>query len=195
MIKAGITGGIGSGKSLVCSIFSKLGVPIYSADIRARVLMNENKDIKTKLIEYFGVKVYINSQIDRVYLANIIFNNTKAVDFVNNLVHPVVRYDFDQWCLQFKQNHYIIQEAALLFETGGYKTMDVIITVTAPEIMRVPRVQNRDGLTSEQVYSRIKNQMNDNDKINRSDFVIYNDERHSVLEQVLSIDRQLQLKN
>ena len=195
MMKMGITGGIGSGKSIVCRLFEHLDVPVYAADDRARILMNENILIRKELIQRFGQHVYLNQQLNRPYLASIIFKDTQEINFVNNLVHPLVRQDFEHWCLHYHQHLYVIQEAALLFESGGYKTMDILVTVTAPEQMRITRVQKRDTLSEDQVRSRIRNQMADAEKIERSDFVIHNDEQHSVIEQVIAIHQQIQSKN
>jgi dephospho-CoA kinase len=187
MIKVGITGGIGSGKSLVCDIFRKLGVPVYVADDRAKMLMNSDAHIKNQLIERFGASVYKNGTLDRAKLAGIIFEDKEAIGFVNALVHPAVGADFLAWCNARNDQKYVIEEAALLFESGGYKQLDTIITVLAPENMRIERVIHRDGATPEQVKNRMTNQMSDEEKATRSDMVIYNDEKHSLLEQVLNL--------
>src|SRR6266498_4309644 len=147
MIKVGITGGIGSGKSLVCEIFSKLGIPIYKADEHAKLLMNTNSQIKDKLTAKFGPDVYKHNAINRPLLADIIFNNREALEFVNTTVHPVVASDFDAWCNLHFSHPYVIEEAALLFESGAYHRMDKVITVLAPENIRKQRVVKRDNIT------------------------------------------------
>lgn len=187
MIKVGITGGIGSGKSLVCDIFRKLGAPVYVADDRAKMLMNSDAHIKNHLIEKFGETIYKNGALDRAKLAGIIFEDKDAIGFVNALVHPAVGADFLAWCNARNDQKYVIEEAALLFESGGYKQLDTVITILAPENIRMERVMKRDDATLEQVKSRMANQMTDAEKAKRSNVVIYNDEKHSLLEQVLNL--------
>ena len=189
MIKVGITGGIGSGKSVICEAFNKLGVNIYDADIRAKALINENIQIRKKLVTRFGRSLYKNDQLDRSMLAGIIFDDKIALEFVNSIIHPAVGDDFRVWCKQHEHEPYIIEEAALLFESGAYKEMNKMVTVYAPEALRINRVLLRDKVTQEQVKSRMNNQLPDEEKMQRSDFVIYNDEKHSVLEQVLKLHK------
>lgn len=195
MIKTGVTGGIGSGKSVVCKVFETLGIPVYTADQRAKILMNEDPYIHQQLINYFGPEIYVSGVVNRPLLSKFIFNNKKDIAFVNNLVHPIVRTDFEKWCEQYNSHPYIIQEAALHFENESYKMMDVMITVTAPEAIRIERIQKRDSATTEQVLSRIRNQLPEADKIKKSDYIIINDNEHSLLEQILSIHQQIQLKH
>jgi dephospho-CoA kinase len=190
MIKVGITGGIGSGKSLVCAVFSSLGVPVYDSDTRAKNLMNENETIKQALIGYFGNNVYADGSLNRLFLAQKIFNNKPALDFVNSIVHPAVRNDFLQWA-ECQDAPYVIEEAALLFESGAYKLLDVVITVTCPEEIRIQRVIERDKTTRENVLQRIKNQMLESEKKSRSDFVIINDDKHSLIDQVNNIHNKI----
>jgi dephospho-CoA kinase len=189
MIKVGITGGIGSGKSAVCEAFNKLGVNIYNADIRAKALINQNIQIREKLVTRFGRSLYKNDQIDRSMLAGIIFEDKTALEFVNSIIHPAVGDDFRAWCKQYEHEPYVIEEAALLFESGAYKKMNKMVTIYAPEELRINRVMLRDKVTREQVKKRMNNQLPDEEKMKRSDFVIYNDEKHSVLEQVLKLHK------
>lgn len=191
MKKVGITGGIGSGKSIVCSIFEKIGIPVFVADTCAKNIMQYHPEIRKLLIDRFGNNVFLNKELNRPYLAQIIFNNFEAISFVNSIIHPVVEKEFEKWCLQYNYLPYVIEEAALLFENGMYKKLDVLITVFAPEALRIQRVLNRDLITSEQVLERIKNQMPDNEKIKLADFVIHNNEQQSVIEQVLNIHQNL----
>lgn len=194
MIKIGITGGIGSGKSIVCEVFGLLGVSVYHADSRAKILMNEDDIIKNQLIAKFGQNLYKNDQLDRTMLAGIIFEDKSAVEFVNSLVHPAVGNDFDKWCLKHGDELYVIEEAALHFESDAYKRMDIMITIFAPEDMRIKRVVMRNGVTPAQVRSRMNNQLSDEEKVKRSDYVIYNDDKNSVLEQVLKIHHKISSK-
>ena len=190
MIKIGITGGIGSGKSIVCAVFSSLGVPVYDSDYRAKNLMSDNDAIKQALIGYFGNDVYAEGTLNRPFLAQKIFNNKLALDFVNSIVHPAVRIDFLQWA-ERQNAHYVIEEAALLFESNAYKLLDVVITVTCPEEIRIQRVIERDKTTRDNVLQRIKNQMPESEKVSKSDFVIINDDRHSLIDQVNNIHNKI----
>lgn len=185
MIKVGITGGIGSGKSIVCEIFSRLGVPVYNADIRAKYLMQNSVKIRQQLLRKFGPEVFKHNQLNRKFLADIIFHDQVALSFVNSVVHPEVASDFEQWSAKHKTVSYTIEEAALLFESGAFQKMDRIILVYAPLSLRLKRVMNRDKATREQVISRMENQMPEEEKISHSQYIIQNDEKNSVLEQVL----------
>lgn len=190
MIKVGITGGIGSGKSVVCSLFSSIGIPVYDSDSRAKKLMNENELIKEVLIGYFGSEIYIEGNLNRPLLAQKIFNNRIALEFVNSIVHPAVRNDFLHWA-ERQNAPYVIEETALLFESGAYKILDKIITVTSPEELRIQRVIERDHTTRENVLQRIRNQLPETEKVARSDFVIINDHQHSLIEQVNNIHKKI----
>jgi dephospho-CoA kinase len=187
MIKVGITGGIGSGKSVVCNIFRSLGIPFYDADSRAKILMNENRMIQRSLTNYFGNEVYNKGTLDKVFLAQKIFNNGAALDFVNNVVHPAVKSDFIHWAGQQENAPYVIEEAALLFESKSYKELDYVITVTCPEELRIQRVMDRDKTTRDKVEERIKNQLPESEKANKSDFVVVNNDRESLIEQINKI--------
>ena len=187
MIKVGITGGIGSGKSLVCDVFRKLNVFVYEADSKAKSLMVTNPLIREKLILKFGESIYINNLINKELLAGIIFEEPSALAFVNSVVHPAVALDFEMWCSRHINEAYVIEEAALLFESGANKKMDKMITVYSPEELRMKRVMMRDKATAEQVKQRIKNQMPDEEKVRHSDYVVYNDEKHSLLEQIINL--------
>lgn len=187
MIKVGITGGIGSGKSIVSEIFSRLGIPVYNADTRAKFLMQNSAKIKQQLQGKFGPEVFINNQLNRKFLADIIFHEQEALSFVNSVVHPEVAADFQHWSENYSKMPYTIEEAALLFESGAFQKMDHIIMVYAPLSIRLKRVMDRDRATREQVISRMENQMSEEEKIKRSRYIIYNDEKNSVLEQVLTL--------
>lgn len=191
MLKVGITGGIGSGKSTVCRVFSVLGIPVFESDKIARELMNTDTEIKQQLVDLFGTAVYLpDHTINRKYLAGIVFNNPSLLAQLNTIVHPVVRKTFFDWC-EKQQTPYIIHEAAILFESGFYKMMDKTITVTTSEHERIQRVMKRDGITLEMVNERIKNQWNDQQRMELADFVIGNNDDELVIPQIIEIDKKL----
>lgn len=191
MLKVGITGGIGSGKSTVCRVFSVLGIPVFESDKIARELMNTDTEMKQQLVDLFGTAVYLpDHTINRKYLAGIVFNNPSLLAQLNTIVHPVVRKTFFDWC-EKQQTPYIIHEAAILFESGFYKMMDKTITVITSEHERIQRVMKRDGITLEMVNERIKNQWNDQQRMELADFVIGNNDDELVIPQVIEIDKKL----
>lgn len=177
MLKVGITGGIGSGKTTVCKLLERFGVPVYYADDRAKWLMHYNKNVKEQLIAAFGKEVYQEKgELDRTYLANLVFNNQAKLNQLNGIVHPAVQEDGLAW--QAEQAAagvpYTVKEAALLFETGSYKELDKIVVVTAPEEVRIQRVLQRENTTVEQIKARIQKQMPQEEKVKRADFVLEN---------------------
>jgi dephospho-CoA kinase len=188
-LRVGITGGIGSGKSLVCKIFEQLGAPVYDADSRARRLMTEDKVLVEQIKAKFGEQSYAKSgELNREYLSKEVFNNSLRLELLNSLVHPRVALDSERWMNENANAPYLIKEAALLFESGSYKTLDKIIVITAPEALRVNRTLNRDKTrTKEDVLKIIRNQMNEDEKISRADFVIHNDESMLIIPQVLKL--------
>ncbi len=172
----GLTGGIGSGKSTVAKMFKKLGVAVYIADDEAKKLMNEDVLLKEQIIELFGEKAYTASQLNRPYIANIVFNEEEKLNKLNAIVHPAVAKHFDDWKNQ-QPGKYVIKEAAVLFENEGYKQCDYIILVVAPEEVRIQRVLKRDeSMSRKEIQARINNQWEDSRKIDLSDFVIFNDD-------------------
>lgn len=191
MIKVGITGGIGSGKSTVCKVFSVLGVPVFYADATAKQLMNSEPQLREQLIRLFGPAVYLPDQtIDRKYLAGIVFSDKSLLEKLNHIVHPAVGKAFDDWCL--KQNApYILHEAAILFESGFYKMMDKTIMVYTDEHERIERVVKRDKIPEEMVIQRMKNQWPDEEKIKLADYVIGNNDRELIIPQIVEIDKKL----
>jgi dephospho-CoA kinase len=191
MIKVGITGGIGSGKSTVCKIFKVLGIPVFEADEQARQLMNSNSVIHDQLIELFGTSVYLqNHTIDRKYLAGIVFSNPSLLAQLNGIVHPKVGEAFAVWC-ENQQSPYILHEAAILFESGFYKLMDKTIAVVANENERIERVMKRDGASEELVNQRMRNQWSDIERIKLADFVISNNEDELIIPQIVELDKKL----
>ena len=186
----GLTGGIGSGKTTVANYFKALGVPIYIADIEAKALMDRSKVIKRKLIQLFGDDVYIEGAINKPFIANKIFNDATLLEKMNNIIHPKVATHFKRW-LKKQDTPYVIKEAAIIFENGSYRSFDFIITVTAPEQIRINRVIERDKSTVERVKSIIKNQWSDAEKEKLSDFVIENINLIETKEQVKKIHHKI----
>ena len=193
MIKVGITGGIGSGKSTVCKIFEILDIPIYYADNRAKKLMVENEALIKDVKELLGDQSYHEDKsLNRKFVASKVFKDPMLLKKLNELVHPRVWEDAEQWYnVQAVDTPYILNEAALLFETGSFKKFDKIILVTAPEKVRIARVMKRDGATQNEVENRINKQLKDHIKIPLSDFLIINDNNLSLVEQVLRIHNEL----
>ncbi len=190
MLKVGLTGGIGSGKTFVCSIFEKLSIPVYYADTQAKYLINNDIELIYSFKELFGNDIYQpNGIIHRKKLAEIIFNDNFALKKVNELVHPKVRKDFNRW-VDNQKSPYVIQEAAILFENNQTHFFDKIITVTAEIETRIERIIQRDMVKREQVLERINNQITDEEKIKQSDFIIFNN-NNLLLKQVLDIHYKL----
>lgn len=190
MLKVGITGGIGSGKTTVCKIFEVLGIPVYYADEGAKRLLHTDK-IKKAVKEVFGEEAYVDEQLNRAYIASRVFNDKPLLEKLNSIVHPAVAEDVMQWAMQHLDKPYVLEEAALLFESGSYKFFDKIITVYAPLEKRLERVRKRDNATDEEILARMKNQLSDEEKVKRSDFVIHNDEQQKLIVQVMEIHQAL----
>lgn len=186
----GLTGGIGSGKTTVAKMFEKLGVPIYIADDEAKGLMNRSKIIKRKLIELFGEQAYTKNVLNREFIASRIFEDKALLASMNAIVHPKVGQHFKRWIK--KQNApYIIKEAAIIFEIGKEKDYDSIIVVTADQSDRISRILDREGMTKTKALSIIKNQLSDEEKIKRADFVIVNNDLNDTYLQVVKIHKIL----
>ena len=191
MLAVGITGGIGSGKTLVCDVFRTLNVPVYHADPQARRIMEEDPDIHDRLIERFGGEVYSGGALNRTYLAARIFENEKERDFVNSLVHPAVHKDFLNWKKDHGDAAYVIEEAALLFESGAYKELDATIVVTAPVKIRLDRIMKRDKMMHNEIAARMSTQIKPEEAVKMADYVIINDDKTFVLPQVLEIHQKI----
>lgn len=193
MLRIGLTGNIGSGKTTVRKIFEILGVPVYDSDTESKDLINNNEELIAKIKQEFGADIYTNNIINRKKLAQIVFNNKEKLETINSIVHPFVRNHFNQWFS--KQNYaYIIQESAILFETGIYKESDKNIVVYAPEDIRIKRVIKRDNADYDLVKSRIENQLSDEKKNSLSDFIIKNFNEFLLIPQVLEIHNILKQK-
>lgn len=190
MIVVGLTGGIGSGKTTVAKQFEALGIPVYIADEEAKKLMNRSKIIKRKLIELFGSDAYNNDELNRPFIAQIIFSNEAILKKMNAIIHPRVATHFNKWILKQKAP-YVIKEAAILFENDGYKLCDFVITVVAPKELRFKRLLKRDTTTKDKIEAIIKNQWSDEQKIKLSQFVITNIDLEDTKKQVVEVHNQL----
>ncbi|MFI5194577.1 MAG: dephospho-CoA kinase [Chitinophagales bacterium] len=194
MLKIGLTGGIGSGKTTVAQIFEVLGIPVYNADEAAKKLMNENPELKKGIISRFGAGAYPDGKLDRRYLAELVFSDPEKLSRLNEMVHPVTLHDADLW-MRKQHSPYVVKEAAIIFEANLRSFYDYVIGVTAPESLRIERVMKRDRSTREKVLLRIRQQMDEAEKMRLCDFVIVNDEQQGILPQVLKIHEVLLAKN
>jgi len=190
MLKIGLTGGIGSGKSTVAKIFEQLGVPVYYADTEAKRIMNEDPILTAELILHFGKEVFVDGKLNRKYLSSLVFNDKKKLDLLNSLVHPATIRNSEQW-MQQQQSPYAIKEAALIFESGSQDQLDYVIGVSAPETLRIQRTIQRDNITREAVKDRIQNQLSESIKMRLCNFVIINDEQQLVIPQVIELDMKI----
>lgn len=195
MLKIGITGGIGSGKTTVCKVFELLGVPVFYADSVAKEIMISDVELVSGIKVAFGASSYFpDDSLNRKHLSDIVFNNPDQLKKLNGLVHPAVFRAFDKWMASLPpETPYILKEAALLFESGSYKMCDKTLMVIAPEAVRIDRVMLRDGLTLEQVRLRMDQQWSEEKKLHLADFEIQNSTDKSIIEQVLAL-HQLFLK-
>ncbi len=186
MLKIGITGGIGSGKSTVARVFELLNVPVYYADEASKRLYHTDQELMASLKKHFGEGVYTNYQLNRSALAAMVFQNPEKLELLNSLVHPPTLRDAEEW-MQKQVAPYVIKEAALLFETGSVAGLDYVIGVKAPQHLRIKRVMDRDGVTREQVLSRMDRQLDEDIKMRLCDFIIDNSEQRLVIPQVLQL--------
>lgn len=192
MLKIGITGNIGSGKTTVCKLFELLGIPVFYADFHAKKVMTEDADLVAAIRSNFGDEAYFaNGSLNRKHISTIVFNNETELKKLNALVHPAVFRAFDQWAEQHQQHFYVLKEAALLFESGSDQQCDQTIVVAAALDARVKRVVQRDQLTEEEVLRREKKQIPQEEKEAKANFIIHNDAETLVVPQVLQIHQQL----
>lgn len=187
MLKVGITGGIGSGKSVVSSIFLSMGYPVYDADHNAKRLMNSHPALIHRIKSTFGDSIYNDKGLDRKVLAQLVFNNPEKLSELNGIVHPAVAQDFEEWVTMHQDKSIVFKEAAILFESGAYKNLDRIIGVLAPLDLRIERVMNRDGTSREEVERRIANQITQDEIQSRSHFIITNSKENLLLPQIVMI--------
>jgi dephospho-CoA kinase len=190
MLRIGLTGGIGSGKTTVAKIFELLNVPVYYADAASKRLYETNKELMSNIKNHFGEDVYTNEQLNRSKLAAIVFNDPKKLELLNSLVHPPTIKDAQQW-MTAQTAPYIIKEAALLFESGSVSGLDYVIGVQAPLHIRLKRVMERDNISRDEVLNRMNRQIDDEIKLRLCDFVIKNDEQELVIPQVLKLHQHL----
>ena len=190
MIKIGITGGIGSGKTLISSVIEYIGYPVFYSDIEAKNILEKDQKVKSEMEELFGNDIYIDNKLNTPLLSNLLFSNKSLIERVNSIVHPIVRLKFDVWSKE-KKTSIVFNEAAILFETEAYKKFDASILVIAPQEVRLKRVMLRDNLSKEQIISRINNQWLDEDKISLATHVISNNGSDPILSQIENVIDQL----
>lgn len=190
IVKVGITGGIGSGKSTVANVFKTLGIPVFDADAAARKVMNENDDLKNRISVFFGEEAYINGVLNRKYIADIVFKDAYKLEKLNAMVHPVTIAMAEEW-MQQQTDPYVLKEAAIIFESGAAMGLDYIIGVFAPQHVRIQRVMQRDKVSREEVLNRISKQIDERMKMKLCDFVITNDEQQLLIPQVLTVHEKL----
>ncbi|MBK7109713.1 MAG: dephospho-CoA kinase [Bacteroidetes bacterium] len=191
-LHVGITGGIGSGKTLVCRMFATLGIPVYYADDRAKIILQSNDDVIAAVKKMFGEDAYFsNGELNRKLIASIVFADSDLLAKYNAIIHPAVQEDANLWMQQHASSAYILKEAALLFESGSYKFLDKIICITAPENLRIERVMHRDAISENAVRQRMKNQWSEEEKAALSDYIIINDGNTMLIPQVMNVHQQL----
>ena len=186
----GLTGGIGSGKSTVAKIFAQLGIPVLDADATAKAIMNEDRSVKTKLIELFGEDAYKENQLNRPYIAQLVFDDAFKLQQLNAIIHPITIQYAKEWASK-QSAPYVIKEAALFFESGSSEGVEKIIGVTAPKHIRIQRVMQRDQITREDVIKRMEHQLEDSLKMKLCDWVIQNDDMHLLIPQILAIHQEI----
>lgn len=174
MMRVGVTGGIGSGKSTVCGLFAEMGVAVYDCDREAKRLMTESDEVRNHLIKSFGECSYIDGELNREYLAERVFADEEQLARLNDIVHPAVREDFRRWCREHEQETYVMMESAILFDAGFESEVDVTVAVVAPRELRVMRVCNRNGMAPEQVEERMAHQMSDDELHARANYTMVN---------------------
>ena len=190
MIKVGLTGGIGSGKTTVANFFSELGIPVYNADFEAKRIMNSSALVKKKLIKAFGKEAFIKGKLNAPFLASIVFSDKSKLDIINNIIHPEVGKDFLSW-VKKQEAPYVIEESAILFENDLIGHFDYIITVTAPVEVRINRIIKRDQSSKEEILLRMSSQWDDKKKIELSDYIIHNIELNDTKRQVQKLHKKL----
>lgn len=190
ILTIGLTGGIGSGKTTVAKIFIQLGIPVFFADDEAKVIANHNPLIRKKLINAFGASAYVGDVLNKKYFAELIFNNNEARERMNTIIHPAVKAEFEDWVAKQK-SPYVLQEAAILFETGGYKLFDKNILVFAPQEVRIQRVMERNGINRSEVLARMTMQGNPEEYRDMANYVIENDGVRPLIPQVIKIHQAI----
>jgi len=190
MKKIGITGGIGSGKTYVASVFQSLGIPIFNADIQAKKIMTSSEKLIKLVKEEFGNDIYKDSDLNKEKLASIVFSNSDKLQKLNSLVHPIVKEELNNWC-EKQTSPYVIKEAAILFESNSHIGLDAVICVSAPLELRIERLLNRDDYSEKEIKKRIENQISQEEKEKLSDYIIVNDEKELLLPKIIKIHKEL----
>lgn len=194
MLRIGLTGGLGSGKSTVARIFEVLGIPVYYADAASRRLMNEDEKLKEAIQNEFGKEVYSQGILNRKFLAQVVFKDEKRLALLNSIVHPATLNDADEW-MKLQTSPYIIKEAALIFESGSHQSLDFTIGVKAPLSLRLQRAMKRDSTSLEEAMARMNHQINEEIKLRLCDYIIINDEQQMVIPQVLALHEKFVSNN
>lgn len=190
MLVLGLTGGIGSGKTTVASIFETFGVPIYNSDQRAKWLMNNDDQLRSEVISLFGEEAYTSEGLNRPFIASKAFADKSLLSKLNAIVHPIVARDFEEW-KSTQNSEIVVKEAAVLIESGAFKQVDKVVVVSAPVDVRISRVVNRDKVSVQEVEQRIKNQLSEEERLKYADFVIQNDGTKMLIPQVRDIMESL----
>ncbi|HET9745106.1 MAG TPA: dephospho-CoA kinase [Chitinophagaceae bacterium] len=190
MVRVGLTGGIGSGKSTAAQIFEVLGIPVYYADTEARRLMNEDEEVRSAIGKLFGTKAYSNNTLDRKYISSVVFSDPGKLEMLNAIVHPATKRDGESW-MHRQTTPYAIHEAALIFEANVNDRLDYVIGVSSPEELRIKRTMERDQVSREEVVKRISQQLDEDIKMSKCDFVLINDEEQLLIPQVLELHKKL----
>ena len=185
-----VTGGIGSGKTMVASMFKDLGVVIYNADNEAKLLMNTSPVLKEKITALFGVNAYENNLLNRSYISRLVFSNKSLLIKLNSIVHPAVKIHFKEW-LKFQNSPYVVKEVAILFEIGAENEYNFILTVTAPKDIRIKRLVKRDGKSVQEIKLIMSNQLDSSQQIKKSDFVINNTNLEKTRKVVYNIHNEI----
>jgi dephospho-CoA kinase len=190
-LRVGVTGGIGSGKSLVCNILTGMGFPVYNSDTASKVISDSNEGVKRCLKQLFGEDIYCDSKLNRERVASLVFRDNELLQQLNSIIHPAVMADFERWVEANNANPLIFMESAILFETGIYKMLDKTVLVVAPADVRIRRVMARDKVNEKTVQARMSNQMDDELKAKLADFIINNDGKSLLLPQIIGIVERL----
>jgi dephospho-CoA kinase len=190
VLKIGLTGGIGSGKSTAAQIFEVLGIPVYYADVEAKRLMNEDKELKSEIIKIFGEEAYLDNTLHRKYISSIVFSNPAKLESLNSIVHPVTKKDAEKW-MERQTTPYAIHEAALIFEAKVNERLDYVIGVSSPQELRIKRAMERDNVSSEEVLKRMNQQLDEGIKMSKCDFLLINDEQQLLIPQVIELHQKL----
>lgn len=191
MLTLGITGGIGSGKSIISQLLRLMGVPVYISDEESKKLLATSPVLKEKLTQSFGEEIYKGGVLNKALFASYIFNDKEKLKLANSIIHPEVRNYFFKWLEQYKDCPVVANEAAILYESGLNLLLDKVVMIYAPVDVRVERVVRREGISRDKVMERINNQLSDEEKLHKADFVIYNDGSQSLILQTLNLLEKL----